>query len=86
MSPETADIVLSLRGRDAGSEFFVLQADGETALLCDGRARRVEKPKRKNLRHISFVRKGEGRTAEKLRAGEKVTNGEIRRALRAPEA
>ena len=85
MSLEKSDVVLSLRGRDAGERFFVLSTDGEYAILCDGRVRRLEKPKRKKEKHLKKLARGEGRIADKLRAGEKVTNGEIRRALSAME-
>ena len=81
MSLEISDVVLSLRGRDAGERFFVLSTDGQYAILCDGRVRRLEKPKRKKEKHLRKLSNGEGRIAEKLKAGEKVTNGEIRRAL-----
>lgn len=81
MSFEVSDIVLSLNGRDAGKAFFVIAVDGDYALIADGRGRRLEKPKRKKLKHLSLYKKDDGRTAQKLRRGEKVTNGEIRRAI-----
>jgi len=80
---EKADVVISLNGRDEGKRFLVLETLEEYAMLADGKGRRAEKPKRKKNKHI----KREGRlcdqTAQKLIAGEKVTNNEIRRALAA---
>ncbi len=76
-----SDIVISLNGRDKGKIFFVLDTDDSYALLCDGKVRRTEKPKRKKLKHIRLEARHDCRTAEKIRAGDKVTNSEIRRAL-----
>ena len=42
----TSDIVASLCGRDRGALMMVVGLDSEGyALLCDGRLRKIEKPK-----------------------------------------
>ena len=51
------------------------------AKFVNGRDRRLEKPKKKKLKHLEPVERGRDRTDRKLRAGEKVTNSELRRAL-----
>jgi ribosomal protein L14E/L6E/L27E len=76
-----SDIVISLNGRDKGSAFFVVQKEDIYALLCDGKSRRIDKPKRKKLKHMRFESKSDSRTALKIKNGHKVTNSEIRRAL-----
>ena len=81
MSIEKADIIRSLAGRDEGGLFFVLEIDGEYALLADGRGRKLENPKRKKLRHLCLDGVTDCRAAEKIRAGERITNSELRRAL-----
>ena len=81
MTPGISDVVIAQRGRDAGRRFLIVGFDGELALISDGRTRRMEKPKRKKLRHLTATGEDVGRVADKLRGGEKVTNGEIRRAL-----
>lgn len=81
MEIQKADVVRSLRGRDSGELFFVLSTDGVYALVVDGKGRRLEKPKKKKLRHLEFVERSGDRTDSKLRTGEKVTNSELRRAL-----
>ncbi|MDR0838289.1 MAG: KOW domain-containing RNA-binding protein [Oscillospiraceae bacterium] len=78
---ETGDIVRSINGRDAGGLFFAVRVDGEYLELADGRGRRIEKPKRKKLKHTQRVAYSESRAAEKLRSGEKITNAELRRAI-----
>ncbi|MDR2356770.1 MAG: KOW domain-containing RNA-binding protein [Oscillospiraceae bacterium] len=83
MELEIADIVVSRNGRYAGKRFFVVGLeDGEYALLADGRARRIEKPKRKKLKHVKLESRGaDGRVSVKLRSGEKVTNSELRKSI-----
>ena len=81
MELQKGDVVRSLQGRDAGELFFVTESDGLYALIADGKGRRIEKPKKKKLKHLRFVERSDDRTDMKLRAGEKVTNSELRRAL-----
>ena len=76
-----SDVVLSLAGRDREGLFLVLDTDGSFCWLADGKGRTVEKPKRKNLRHLRYVCRGEGPAAEKLRAGEIFTDKELRKTL-----
>ena len=49
----TADIVLSLTGRDRGQLMLVVAEEGDFLLLANGRARRAENPKRKRRKHVS---------------------------------
>ena len=42
-----AQIVRSLAGHDRGGLFCVLDTDGPYLLLCDGKRRKLENPKRK---------------------------------------
>ena len=76
-----ADVVVSTAGRDAGQLFYVLEADDTYLTLADGKGRTVEKPKRKKRKHTNKVLRSETRVAEKLRAGDKVLNSELRRDL-----
>lgn len=76
-----ADVVRSLRGRDSGELFFVTHIEGDFANIVNGKDRRLEKPKRKKLKHLEFVQRSDDRVDCKLRCGERVTNSELRRAL-----
>ena len=78
-----SDIVRSAAGRDEGKLFFVLAVEEDYLLLADGRLRKLERPKRKKRKHTVFFAKGSGRTAEKIKNDEKVTNSELRRTLAA---
>ena len=77
----TADVVSSTAGRDQGELFYVLETDDQFVTLVNGRNRPVEKPKRKKRKHVEKVLRSETRVAEKLRSGDKVLNGELRRDL-----
>ena len=83
---ERSDIVLSQQGRDKGRLMMVLDTDAEYLLLADGRRRRVERPKRKKIRHVAFVANSCSQEGIRLRRGEKLSNSEVRRALRQEKA
>ena len=76
-----SDVVVSTAGRDAGSWFYVISADPIFLHLANGKDRTLEKPKRKKRKHVAKVLRSETRVAEKLRHGDKVLNGELRRDL-----
>ena len=76
-----ADVVESTAGRDAGKLFYVIAADDCYLTLVNGKDRSLEKPKRKKRKHAKKVLRSETRVAEKLRAGDKVLNSELRRDL-----
>ena len=75
------DVVRSNAGRDRECHFFVLDVVGGYAMLADGKLRKAESSKRKNLRHIAFVTDEESRVRTKILRGEKLQNAEIRKAL-----
>ena len=81
MDISKSDIVVSLAGRDKGGLFYVLETDGTYAFLADGKTRKLERPKRKKLKHIRFGARTESRVAEKIRSGDPVLNSELRRDL-----
>lgn len=46
-------VVIAKAGRDKGKMFAVIKlTDDRSALIADGRSRPIERPKRKNLRHL----------------------------------
>ena len=76
-----SDIIMSIAGRDQGKLFYVIETEGVYVLIANGKDRKLEKPKRKKTKHVRFVTRRESRVAEKLRAGVKVLNSELRRDL-----
>ena len=76
-----SDVVVSTAGRDRGESFYVVGVEGEYLMLANGKDRTLDKPKRKKRKHVQKVLRSETRVAEKLRRGDKVLNGELRRDL-----
>lgn len=76
-----SDVVVSIAGRDAGNYYYVTAVEEDYVLVCDGRGRTLDKPKRKKRKHIEKVLRSETRVAGKLLSGDKVLNGELRRDL-----
>ena len=76
-----SDVVVSRAGRDQGEWFYVIDADDTYLLLVNGKDRPLDKPKRKKRKHAQKVLRSETRVAAKLRSGDKVLNGELRRDL-----
>ena len=76
-----SDVVRSTAGRDAGEVFYVIGEDPIYLTLANGKDRTLDRPKRKKRKHVQKVLRSETRVAEKLRRGDKVLNGELRRDL-----
>ena len=76
-----SDVVISTAGRDQGKLFYVIGTDPVYLLLANGKDRTMDKPKRKKRKHVQKVLRSETRVAEKIRSGNKVLNGELRRDL-----
>ena len=76
-----SDVVVSTAGRDSGEWFYVINEDPVFLFLANGKDRTLDKPKRKKRKHVQKVLRSETRVAEKLRHGDKVLNGELRRDL-----
>ena len=76
-----SDVVVSTAGRDTGEWFYVIAEDPIYLFLANGKDRPLDKPKRKKRKHVQKVLRSETRVALKLRSGDKVLNGELRRDL-----
>lgn len=74
MQLQPGQVVCSLAGRDAQGLFVVVACGEGWAALADGRRRPLERPKRKNLRHIR-------KTNAVLELSGIQTNRALRRAL-----
>ncbi len=76
------DIVYSKAGRDKDRPFVVLAVtDAQYAIIADGRKRRVDKPKKKKIKHLLKSGHASSLLQEKLRSGTKVTNPDLKRVL-----
>ena len=76
-----SDVVVSTAGRDQGEVFYVIDEDPVYLMLANGKDRPLDRPKRKKRKHVQKGLRSETRVADKLRRGDKVLNGELRRDL-----
>lgn len=67
-------VVKSKAGHDSGSFYLVTAVEEEFVYIADGRRRKLEKPKRKNRRHIA-------KTNQVVDLAEFDTDKKIRRVL-----
>ena len=67
-------VVKAKAGRDKNDFFVVVETDGDYAMICNGKRRPIEKPKRKKLKHLSA-------TKTVVNKDSMSTNREIRKAL-----
>lgn len=68
-------VVKSLAGHDAGSFYVVMKTAPDACFIADGRLRRLEAPKRKNIRHLAA-------TSTKVDLQWADTNRRLKEALR----
>ena len=76
-----SDLVISTAGRDKGALFYVIGEEAQYLFLANGKDRPLDRPKRKKRKHVQKVLRPETRVADKLKRGDKVLNGELRRDL-----
>ena len=79
-------IVAATAGRDSGQLFLAVSVEKGYAAIIDGKGRRVEKPKRKNIKHMRLVCTFDEVLLKNSRFGERfktlqVTNSDVRRLI-----
>lgn len=53
MKLNIGSVVRAKAGRDEGGFFVVTSIDNDFCTIADGKSRKLDKPKRKNIKHIS---------------------------------
>jgi len=72
-------LVVSKAGRDIGKHFIVIKiVDESYVYLVDGDLRKIEKPKKKKIKHVQKTNNISTYITEKLEKNEKITNTMIR--------
>ena len=77
------DIVTSVSGRDKNRYYIVMSAGERIVEICDGDLHKVDKIKKKNVKHIKNVGSFSEIIGEKILKGEKISDSEIRKILSA---
>ncbi|SMB83750.1 hypothetical protein SAMN00017405_1080 [Desulfonispora thiosulfatigenes DSM 11270] len=78
---QRGQLVKSNAGRDKGRYFLVYDWDYEYVYVVDGVLRKVQKPKKKNLCHLSFIKQYSELIQSRFQSGVPITNADIRKAL-----
>ncbi len=52
MEYRTGQLVRSKAGRDKGTEYLVIRAEGNYIYVADGKTRRLERLKKKKIKHV----------------------------------
>ncbi len=74
--------VRSKAGRDRDRVFIVTQVvDEKYVLIADGDLRRIEKPKKKKIRHLAVLAQVSETLKEKLSGDGKINNALVRREI-----
>jgi len=76
-------LVCSSAGRDKDEKYVVFNIVNDSLVtVVDGDSRKIENPKKKNIKHLRTLQRELGDVTRKLQNGESVTNAEIRKAIK----
>lgn len=76
-------LVTSNAGRDQANIYLVVGIKAnQYLLLANGRERKIQNPKQKNIRHVNVLKFIAQGVADKLQSGMKITDEEIRQAIK----
>lgn len=82
MELSAGDIVYSKAGRDKDKIFIVLEVlDSEYVFVADGVLRKVQKPKKKKIKHLKKTNIKAELIKRKLAQSKEVTNTDLKRLL-----
>ncbi|NLC77816.1 MAG: RNA-binding protein [Clostridia bacterium] len=85
MELEPGQLVLSTAGRDQGRAYLVLGLDealhGTFVYVADGKYRKLDRPKRKNIKHLQATKLKDREISNRLKAGIAVSNAELKKAV-----
>ncbi len=79
---DIGQVVKSIRGRDKGRFFIVRDIiDANHVFIVDGDIRKLDKPKKKKLKHLVRLNIRSREFKERVEEGKKINNAFIRREL-----
>ena len=81
MNIKQGDIVRAIAGKEKNQIFIVFAVDEKFCWIVDGDRLKLNKPKKKSLKHVQKASKIEFEV-EKLKSGQEKINAEIRKFLK----
>ena len=82
MSFKLGQIVFSKNGHDKGNIFVVVDIEKQYIYIADGKIRKIEKPKRKKIKHIQKTNYIDMNLNNKLENNEYLLDSDIVKALK----
>lgn len=82
-SVQVGRLVCSVQGRDSGRFYLIVGMENQAGVwVADGEGRKVEKPKKKNVKHLKFYDIMAPAVVEKSSRGRRITNEDVRNELK----
>lgn len=78
----TGKLAVSKSGHDKGHVFVIIEEDDRCVFLADGDLKPVEKPKKKNRKHVQVIKNLPKAVDDILNKNVPVKNLEIKRAIK----
>lgn len=79
---KVGQVVKSKAGRDKGKIFIIQEiTDDKYVMICDGKLRKISKPKKKKSKHLIAYNTVFEEFSEKVTKKEKINNAFVRRIL-----
>lgn len=80
---QIGQVVRSKAGRDKGRVFVIIDIlDDKYVLIVDGDLRKLDKPKKKKIKHLIVYKSVLKNIKEKIEKGESFNNAYVRKALK----
>ena len=76
------NLAISRSGHDKGSIYVIVKEEADAYYLADGTGKTLEKPKKKNKKHIQIIKKLPKEVTEVFTQKENFRNEEIKRAIK----
>jgi ribosomal protein L14E/L6E/L27E len=82
-SLQVGRLVCSVKGRDSGRFYLIVEIENQAGVwVADGEGRKIEKPKKKNVKHLKFYDIMAPAVVEKVQRGRRITNEDVRNELK----
>lgn len=80
---QVGSLVCSLQGRDNGRFYLVVGIESSCMVrVADGERRKVDNPKRKNLKHLKVYDVVATLLVEKAQIGKRITDADVQKSIK----
>ncbi|GFI61674.1 hypothetical protein IMSAG049_00835 [Clostridiales bacterium] len=82
MEYTVGQVVYSKSGHDKGKSFIIISIEGEYLYLVDGKSRRIDKPKKKKMKHVQITGHYDQEIKAKLENDKYILDADFAKALK----